>query len=130
MTKDFYKSIGYNVSANIEQAIIDRSERDAMSAYVSRILPDVDVDTDEDVQHCLADIAYLLLLQRTLKVTRSGTKEKTSAQSVNAGEWAALCEQVQTAAYAIEKLRKMDGAIADAKVTDIAKIYFQTHFYC
>lgn len=119
--------MGYSVSANLDQAIIDRAEADAFAAYISPIMPNAERE-DECLQRALADLAFLLLLQRTLRVTRGGTKEKTSTQSVNAGEWASLTEQTQTAAMTIDMLRKMPGAVKDAKVTDIAKIYFKTHF--
>lgn len=127
MTKEQLKAMGYAVSANLDQTLIDRAEADAFAAYVSPILPNATRE-DEGLQKALADLTYLLLLQRTLRVTRGGTKEKTSASSMNAGEWAALSEQTQTAALAVDMLRKMDGAVSGAKVTDICKIYFTTHF--
>lgn len=129
MTKDQYKAMGYAVSVNIDQAIIDRAEADVIAAYVSPILPDVNVEERQDVQRCIADLAYLLVLQRTLKVTRGGTKEKTSPSSNNAGEWSALSEQAHTAAMAIDMLRKMEGAVCGAKVSDICKINFKTNFF-
>lgn len=119
--------MGYQVSTNLDQAIIDRAEADAFAAYISPILPNADRE-DDCIKKALADLSYLLLLQRTLRVTRGGTKEKTSQSSMNAGEWAALTEQTYTAALAVDMLRKMDGAVSGAKVTDIGKIYFKTQF--
>lgn len=127
MTKEWYKSKGYNLSINIDQAMIDKAERDAFIAYVKPILPTVEIDA-EDIADELSELAFMLLLRRTLVVTRSGTKEKTNSNSQNAREWQALSEQAVEAAWAVELLRKRDGAVKDAEVTDIASIYFKSNF--
>lgn len=128
MTKEWYKSHGYNMSINIDQAVIDRAEADVMAAYVRPILPDADPDGDEEVAHCVADLAYLLVMQRSIHITRSGAKEKTTSNSSSADGWRVLEECAMTANMAIKRLRGMEGAIADAKVTDICKIKFSTNF--
>ncbi len=126
MTKEWYQQHGYAVSVNIEQAIIDRAERDALNAYVLPIIPTA-TGTEKDIEPILADISFAIILQRSLKVTRKGTKTKTDANSVNEGMDAALREQATVAKFAIERLRKLDGANAGAKVSDIARLYYRTN---
>ena len=126
MTKEWYQQHGYAVSVNIDQAIIDRAEKDAMAAYVRPILP-IATGTEQNVQPLLADIAFGLVLQRSLKVTRKGTKTKTSEQSTNEGIGSALAEQATCAKMAIQQLRGISGAVADAKVNDIGRFYFRTN---
>lgn len=122
------------MSINIDQAAIDRAERDVVNAYVSPILPDADLSTldetslTEDLAHCIANLAYLLVMQRCVFITRSGAKEKTGPNSTSPDGWRILEECSATAAMAISQLRKMEGASACAKVTDICKIYFTTNF--
>ena len=81
MTKEWYKQNGYRLGVNIDQAVIDRAERDVCEAYVLPILPNADPEGDDEVAHALADLAYLLLMQRNLFVTNSGTKEMLGTNS-------------------------------------------------
>lgn len=130
MTRDWYINNGYNVSASIDQAQIDRAEREIVEAYVLPILPAaVDPENDDELAHAVASIAYLRLLQMTLKVTRSGTKEKTAQGSVNADQWAPIREQAPVAAMAVRKLRSMDGAVSGASVRDICGISVKSFFH-
>lgn len=128
MTKDWYRDNGYQISINVDQAAIDLAERKVMEGYVLPILPGANPDADEQVAHCVADLAYLLLMQRSLSVTRSGAKEKTSTNSSSPDGWRILEELALTANMAIKTLRRMDGAVEDAKVTDVCKIKFTTNF--
>lgn len=133
MTKEWYKAHGYNMSINIDQAAIDRAERDVVDAYVRPILPNEEITLDEDVlkenvAHCIANLAYLLVMQRNVHITRSGAKEKTGPNSMSPDGWRILEECSATAALSIKQLRGMVGASACAKVTDICKIYFTTNF--
>lgn len=128
MTKEWYKTHGYNLSINIDQLAIDRAERDVMAAYVRPILHDADPECDEEVAHCVADLAILLLMQRNISITRSGAKEKTSVNSMSADGWRILEEMALTANMSLKRLRQMEGAVADAKVTDICKFKFTTNY--
>lgn len=125
MTKEWYSQHGFAVSVNIEQSVIDRAESDAMTAYVKPIIPTAD-GTEEWLQPLLANITFAIILQRSLKVTRKGTKTKTDANSINEGLEAALREQSGMAKFAIEQLRKQPNAKACAKVNDIARLYYRT----
>lgn len=128
MTKEWYKAHGYNVSINIDQSAIDRAEKDVMDAYILPILPSANPDTDKDVERCLANISYLLVMQRSIFITRSGAKEKTTTNSMSPDGWRILEEGAQVANMSLNALRKMEGAVPDAKVTDICKFKFTTNF--
>lgn len=128
MTKEWYKAHGYNMSINIDQSAIDRAEADVMAAYVRPILPDADPEGDDEVAHCVANLCYLLVMQRNIFITRSGAKEKTTSNSMSPDSMRMLEECAMVAAMSIKQLREMEGAVAGAKVTDICKIYFTTNF--
>lgn len=128
MTPTEYNAKGLNVSLHIEQAQIDRAERDVRDAYIKPILPNTQTPEPEAVADAVANLSFLLLLQRNIVETRSGAKIKTNANSQNAGAWDAIGEQAQTCAMKIDALRQLSGANKTAKVTDICKIYFKTNF--
>ena len=126
MTKEWYIQHGYAVSQSIDQSVIDRAEADAMSAYIKPILPSAK-PADTNIQPMLADLAFVIVLQRSLKVTRKGAKVKTDANSTGEGLDAALREQATIAKLAVQRLREIEGASATAKVSDIARLYFRTN---
>lgn len=128
MTKEWYKQQGYHVGLEGTQEMIDRAEREVKVAYIEPILPSADFSKDE-VKQCLADLAFMRLLQLTIFVTRSGAKEKQGSNSVNASADAKFYEQGMVAASAVDTLRAMSGANATAKVDDICHIFFKSNFF-
>lgn len=128
MTKEWYKSQGYHIGLEGTQEMIDRAEREVKAAYIAPILPSADFE-NADVKQCLADLAYMRMLQLTLFVTRSGAKEKFGDHSANASNDAKFYEQGMVAASAVDKLRAMEGANATAKVNDICHIFFKNNFF-
>lgn len=127
MTKQWYLEHGFKLSAQIEDAEIARAERDVANAYVMPIVGDVKVSSEarEDV---IGNLAFLLMLQRSVFATRAGAKIKTGYNSQDAGAWD-LLQQCATACHlALETLRQQPGVNADAEVCDICKIYFKTNF--
>lgn len=128
MTKEWYKSQGYHIGLEGTQEVIDRAEREVKVAYVQPILPNANFDM-EDVKQCLADLAYMRMLQITLFVTRSGAKEKNGNYSTNASADAKYYEQGMVAAAAVDRLRAMEGANATAKVNDICHLFFKSNFF-
>lgn len=124
MTKEWYRAHGFAVSANIEQEAIDAAERDIVAAYIQPILPGA---CKEDYEIIVANLAFLLLLQRSVKATRSGAKIKSSPNSQNAETWD-VQSYARTAHLGLKRLREVDGANRDAKVEDICAIYFRTNF--
>lgn len=128
MTKEWYKSKGYHIGLEGTQEVIDRAEREVKVAYVNQILPNADFE-DEAVKQCLADLAYMRMLQITLFVTRSGAKEKFSSHSNNASDDAKFYEQGRVAALAVDRLRQMEGANATAHVDDICYLFFKSNYF-
>ena len=128
MTKEWYKSQGYHVGLEGTQEMIDRAEREVKDAYITPILPGADFENN-DVKSCLADLAYMRLLQLTLFVTRSGAKEKFGTNSANASADAKYYEVGMVAAAAVDKIRLMPGANATARVNDICHIFFKNNFF-
>lgn len=129
MTPAEYIAKGFNVSAHIEQAQINRAEADVSEAYINPILPNIPTPTPDTVTDALANLSFLLLCQRNIAETRGGAKLKTTANSQNTGAWDALAEQAHTCAMYIDRLRELEGANKTAKVKDICKIYFKTNFF-
>lgn len=126
MTKDWYIQHGFKMSSQIDQAEIDRAEADVVNAYIKQIVGDVTVPSATR-ENAIANLAFLLLLQRSVFATRAGAKFKTGYNSQAAGDWEQLQSAATTCHVALEELRTAAGA-KDAKVTDICKIYFKTNF--
>lgn len=131
MTPTEYQNMGYRVSLQLEQAIIDRAETTAMECYVLPILPQAQT-TDINVKRCVIALSYLLMCQDNVFVTRSGAKEKQSPmQSQTPQAEKVSSEQVAECGRLLEVLKKRDGANENPKIVDVAKIYFKTnYFYC
>lgn len=128
MTKEWYMTHGYRVSTEGTQEVIDRAEREVKAAYVQPILPGADYD-NKDVMQCVADLAYMRMFQITTFVTRSGAKEKYGTNSASASNDAKFYEQGMVAASAVDRLRQMEGANADARIDDICHIFFVNNFF-
>lgn len=130
MTAQEYIEKGFAVSMHTEQAIIDRAERDARLAY---IVPIVGENTPEEhagvIADALANLAFLVMLQRNVFVTRSGAKMKQTDDSRDADGLDVLQNMAHTCDMKIQALRALPGANATAKVTDICRIYFRTNFF-
>lgn len=130
MTKQWYIEHGYKVSSLIEQAEIDRAERDVSAAYILPIVGTgtVPQELQSVVESTVGQLAFLLLLQRSIFATRAGAKLKTGYNSTDADAWALLQQEAQSCHLALQTLRAQQGVNADAYITDICKIYFKTNF--
>lgn len=127
MLVSWYKENGYEISTLISQATIDRAEADIKAAYLAPIVGDK-YDTPEAVD-ALANLTFLLLLQRTIFATRAGAKIKTTLTSQEAGEWQKISQQASVCHAHLQALRATSGANAGGKILDICKIYFSTNFF-
>lgn len=127
MTRQWYIEQGYKLSSLIEQAEIDRAERDVTDAYITPIVGDATI-SDEVKNRAIGNLAFLLILQRTIFATRAGAKVKTGYNSQEADAWDKLQQEATSCSLAIELLKKEPGVNPDAHVTDICKIYFSTNF--
>lgn len=127
MTKQWYIARGYKLSAQIEEGEIARAERDVTAAYVAPIIGTATIPTDIR-EAAVGNLAFLLLLQRSVFATRAGAKVKTGYNSTDASAWDVLQQEATACHLWLEELRKQPGVNADAEVTDICKIYFKTNF--
>lgn len=126
MQVDWYKKHGFEVSALIDQATINRAEDDVRSAYIVPILG-ADAQGD-DVDMAVGNLAYLLVLQRSIMATRAGAKLKNTQTSQNAEAWAIIGQEALSCHNRLEGLRRKEGANARAEIFDICKIYFKSNY--
>ena len=127
MTKKWYQDNGYEMGSLIDDAAIERAERDVTDAYVAPVVGTAEVDTSVR-ERAVGNLAFLLLLQRTIFATRAGAKIKTGYNSQEADAWAKLQQEATSCYLALEVLKSQPGVNPDANVTDICKIYFSTNF--
>lgn len=127
MTKQWYQDHGYEISSLISDAAIARAERDVTDAYITPIVGSTEVSTDVK-ESAIGNLAFLLILQRTIFATRAGAKVKTGYNSQEADAWAKLQQEATSCHLALETLKTQPGVNPDAHVTDICKIYFSTNF--
>lgn len=127
MTAQEYIAKGFRVSAHIEQAKIDKAEADVKKAYILPIVPP-ELMSNEVVKDAMANLVFLLLSQREIFSTCSGGKTKQTQYSNQVTfdqlmqECAAVCH------LKLQAVRALEGAGAEAKVTDICRIYFESNF--
>lgn len=126
MTAEQYIAKGFNFSQHIEQAKIDRAEADVTAAYIT---PIVGAGTGADVDDAVANLAFLLLMQRSLFETRVGAKVKLTQNSQTPYAWDALSQQAHVCDLKIVALRKRADANKTACVDDICKIYFTSNYF-
>lgn len=127
MTKQWYQDNGYALSSLISDAEITRAERDVTDAYITPIVGNAIVSQTVK-ERAIGNLAFLLILQRTIFATRAGAKIKTGYNSQDADAWAKLQQEATSCHLALEVLKKEPGVNPDAHVTDICKIYFSTNF--
>lgn len=127
MTKQWYQDNGFELSSLISDATIERAERDVTDAYITPIVGGANV-SQEVKERAIGNLAFLLILQRTIFATRAGAKVKTGYNSQDADAWAKLQQEASSCHLAIETLKREPGVNADAQVTDVCKIYFKTNF--
>jgi len=127
MTKQWYQENGYEISSYINDATITRAERDVTDAYVTPIVGSATVPKNI-LERVVGNLAFLLILQRSIFATRAGAKVKTGYNSMEADAWAKLQQEATSCNLQLEILKKQPGVNPDAHVTDICKIYFSTNF--
>ena len=128
MKKEWYRQNGYELSTLIDDATIERAERDITDAYITPIVGTETVDKTI-VERAVGSLAFLLILQRTIFATRAGAKTKTGYNSQDADAWAKLQQEATACDLALQVLKRQDGVNANARVNDICKIYFATNFF-
>ena len=131
MSIDDYKQAGYLMSVHISQEIIDRAEADVLKAYIYPLDATVNVTIPGTARAAAMELANLLVLQRSIFATRSGAKEKTSANSFTASRWDLLS---QCSASCVLKMQAFADEVHAGRwqktVTDICGILFNTNYIC
>ena len=128
MTRDWYVQHGFKMSAQLDANEIDRAESDVETAYIKPIMnAATDAPSSSVVENTTANLAFLLLLQRSTFLTRLGAKMKTGYNSQSATDWEQLQDAATTCHMWLEKMKDEAGA-ADPKIVDICKIYFKTNY--
>lgn len=126
MQIDWYKQHGYELSSLISQPTIDRAEKEVRRAYIAPILGEY--ATGDDVDEAVGNLAFLLVLQRSIVATRAGAKVKSTQTSQNADTTAIVAQECTSCHEKLEVLRHKDGAHLRAVVFDICKIYFKSNY--
>ena len=131
-----YKNAGYEMSQYIDQSKVNLAEVDAARNYleplgvaVNYTMPGQLIDLqDAPVKDALMCLAFLIVLQRTTFATRAGSKEKTTAQSMQADRWTILEQWAAPAQEKLQVLAARTGLKPWRACKDIAGVYFKTHF--
>ena len=105
MTKEWYRQNGYELSTLIDDATITRAERDVTDAYITPIVGAATVD-ETIVNRVVGNLAFLLILQRTIFATRAGAKTKTGYNSQDADAWAKLQQEATACDLALQVLKR------------------------
>lgn len=127
MTKQWYIENGFKLSPYVEDAEIARAEHTVTVAYISPIVGSATV-SGEILNLCVANFAFLYLLQKSIFLTRAGAKTKTGYNSQAADTWAQLEQAATDCHLMLEQLRLQPGVNAKAEVRDVCKIYFKSNF--
>lgn len=128
MDKKWYRDNGFELSQLIDDAVVSRAEREVTAAYIAPIVGDAEVEQTIK-ERAIGNLAFLLILQRTIFATRAGAKVKAGYNSQDADAWAKLSQEATSCHFALETLRAQDGCNKDAVVSDICKIYFSTNYF-
>ena len=129
MTAAQYIAKGYNLSAHIEQARIDAAEAMIQTSYIVPMCPTSALLASTEAADAKAALVVLYLAKQQVFATRSGGREKTTAQSnIMAGE--KINAQLVPECYLrLKTLQEKGGANPMTSVTDICGVFFRTNFF-
>lgn len=118
-----YRNAGYRVSLQVTQSEIDRAEREVTEAYVAKVAPSFDAESNE-VKACIMSLVYILLLQRHAVATRAGGKVKQSPM---------LSENAEPTQGDLDNADRLLMAISEVRfpsrvVDDICGLYYGKKF--
>lgn len=130
MTAQEYREAGFaEVSLQMSDAAIARAETDVTQAYLEPLVGEVDLSVTL-VKDCLMNLSVLLLMQRSIHLTRAGAKEKTTTQSYTAQRWDILSQASTTCTMKLERVAT-EYHVDEywTKVRDICGLNFETHYF-
>lgn len=121
------------MSQHIDQSKVALAEADVRAAYLLPLGVTDDIasiaNSDPVAKDALMCLVFLLVLQRTTFATRAGSKEKTTAQSMQADRWAIYEQWAATCQQKVQVLAARQGVAKPWRVCgDICGIYYNTHF--
>lgn len=125
MLVDWYKHNGYEVSSLITQEKIDATEGVVKKAY---LLPLGSVADESVTEEAVGALTMCYLLQDNAKVTRAGTKVKTTLNSTNAygDQWSIVRKR---AVMALEQYAVACGKQSLSEVNDVCDLLFKKQFF-
>lgn len=123
MNAEQYKNAGYRVSMQVSQDEIDRAERDAVRCYLDKVCTYDSADASH--KEAVMQLAFILLVQRSVVATRSGGKEKTSP-SLSENGYPSQTD-FDNADRLLRKVQTIGGDVS-ALVDDICEIYYRNKF--
>lgn len=125
MTAQEYIEKGYKVSANMEQSVIDRAEKEVISGYLDAL--DADSESDEYKTAVMA-LAFLRLAQLQLFATPAGGRVKTNQFSQSVENQAALYNQALVCYNAL-KVVKVGERAWEKPTVDVCGIFFVSSYF-
>lgn len=142
MTAKEYQDHGYRLSLQVQQAEITRAEYVVYGAYLSplygnKTLAEVEHVTSADgwatdatLAGCVADLAFLYLMQKNVLATRSGGKVPNALSATSASGWDMLAQAAKECDLALQRcIAAIGDKTAAERMDDVCGIYFKTNFF-
>lgn len=131
MNAQDYIAAGYNISSLIAQAQITRAEQDVLRAYIVPVYPNAaqDVETNPVIRRAVMTFTELLLAERSIFVTRAGSKTKQTEKSYTPTRSELLQQYANDCHAALQDVRALEGSISGANVNDICGVYFKSNYF-
>ena len=136
MTAKEYQEHGFRLSLQVQQAEIVRAENAVYGAYLAKTYGDktqAEVEqvtsadgwaTNTTLAECVANLAFLYLVQKSILATRSGGKVPNALSAATAGGWDNLAQAAKDCALSLQRCN-----VADGDMDDICGIYFKSNFF-
>lgn len=141
MTAKEYQEHGFRLSLQVQQAEITRAENVVYGAYLSplygnKTLTEVEQVTSADswatnapLAECVANLAFLYLMQKSVLATRSGGKVPNALSATSASGWDNLAQAANDCAYSLQRcIVNVQGGNTD-NMRDICGIFFKSNFF-
>ncbi len=143
MTAKEYQDHGFRLSLQVQQAEIGRAEFVVYNAYLSPLYGERDTAgvaaitsadgwaTNALLAECVANLAFLYLMQKSVLATRSGGKVPNALSATSASGWDNLAQAAKDCAFALQHciVNVQDGAKATEKMYDICGLFFKSNFF-
>lgn len=129
MSPTEYIAAGYNLSSHMEQARIDQAESIIQTAYIAPMCPTAALLASAEAKAAKMALVVLYLAKKSVFATRSGGREKLTAQSSVLSADKVNEQMVNECFLRLKTLQALEGAQPMAGVTDVCKIFFKSEFF-